>query len=116
MIMEAAGEALIENGTRRATVAAGPIPGRTPINVPKNTPMKQNRRLMGIKATEKPIMTRSHINLFRFLLYFQDNESKHFIKIFKSITPPNSLPSPRGRVRVGGNSLELMFSVCHPKA
>jgi hypothetical protein len=41
-------------GKRMEMVATGPIPGRTPIRVPINTPKKQKRRFVGIKATLKP--------------------------------------------------------------
>src|SRR5687768_4761526 len=36
-------------------VATGPTPGSTPISVPSTTPMKQYSRLIGVKATPKPI-------------------------------------------------------------
>ena len=32
----------------------GPIPGRTPTMVPISTPMKEARRFVGVRATEKP--------------------------------------------------------------
>src|SRR4051812_20530283 len=39
-----------------AMVATGPMPGSTPINVPKTQPMKQYSRLIGVRATPKPVM------------------------------------------------------------
>ncbi len=43
-------------GRRIYMVATGPRPGRTPISVPMNTPMKQKKRLLGSQATLKPVM------------------------------------------------------------
>jgi hypothetical protein len=41
-------------GKRMEMVATGPIPGRTPIKVPINTPKKQKKRLLRLQATLKP--------------------------------------------------------------
>src|SRR5687767_11248268 len=41
-------------GSNMAIVASGPIPGSTPINVPRKTPMKQNHRFWSDSATLKP--------------------------------------------------------------
>src|SRR5688572_23521580 len=41
-------------GSSIAIVASGPMPGSTPISVPRNTPMKQNHRFCSVRATEKP--------------------------------------------------------------
>src|SRR5687767_11978538 len=41
-------------GSSMAIVASGPIPGSTPISVPRKTPMKQNHRFWNVRATEKP--------------------------------------------------------------
>src|SRR5215468_2583994 len=38
-----------------AMVATGPMPGSTPISVPSRQPMKAYSRLIGVKATPKPI-------------------------------------------------------------
>jgi hypothetical protein len=43
-------------GMRIAIVATGPMPGRTPIRVPIDTPMKQARRLVDVKAVPNPKM------------------------------------------------------------
>jgi hypothetical protein len=45
MIMPEVGGIPKVTGKRMAIVPTGPIPGRTPINVPMKTPIKQNRRL-----------------------------------------------------------------------
>jgi len=47
MMMAETGETLKVVGRSRAIAAAGPIPGRTPISVPKRTPIKQYKRFMG---------------------------------------------------------------------
>jgi len=39
---------------RIAMAAPGPNPGNTPTSVPNRTPMKQMRRLEGIKIMENP--------------------------------------------------------------
>ena len=52
--MALAGAILNVSGSKSAMVATGPIPGNTPISVPKNTPMKHDNKLMGSRATEKP--------------------------------------------------------------
>ena len=41
-------------GMRSAIVLAEPIPGKTPTSVPSRTPVKQLRRLKGVRHTEKP--------------------------------------------------------------
>jgi hypothetical protein len=41
-------------GKSIAMVAVGPRPGRTPTAVPRNTPMRQYKRLIGVAAVEKP--------------------------------------------------------------
>src|SRR4051812_35975640 len=38
-----------------AMVATGPMPGSTPISVPSRQPMNAYSRLIGVKATPKPI-------------------------------------------------------------
>ena len=35
--------------------ATGPMPGRTPMSVPTNTPTKQKKRFIGCSATESPL-------------------------------------------------------------
>jgi len=45
--MEVTGEILKVIGRRMLIVPEGPIPGRTPIRVPINTPTKQYKRLIG---------------------------------------------------------------------
>lgn len=41
-------------GIRIEMVPTGPIPGRTPIRVPINTPIKQYNKLVTVKATCNP--------------------------------------------------------------
>src|SRR3972149_11190438 len=41
-------------GRSRATVRAGPIPGRTPMSVPSETPTAAKRRYCGWSAVAKP--------------------------------------------------------------
>jgi hypothetical protein len=41
-------------GNNMAMVATGPMPGNTPISVPKIQPIKAYNRLMGVNATPKP--------------------------------------------------------------
>src|SRR3954469_11580824 len=42
-------------GSSMAMVATGPMPGSTPIRVPSRQPMKAYSRLIGVKATPKPM-------------------------------------------------------------
>ena len=55
MISAPSGLRLKVTGSNIAIVAIGPMPGRTPINVPIRQPNRQNRRLSGVAATPKPI-------------------------------------------------------------
>jgi hypothetical protein len=41
-------------GRRSDIVPAGPIPGRTPIKVPRKTPIKQYNKFVPVKATLTP--------------------------------------------------------------
>lgn len=41
-------------GSIKAMHPAGPIPGKTPMRVPKKTPMRHNPKSMGFKITENP--------------------------------------------------------------
>ncbi len=45
------------SGIKSATPVIGPIPGRTPISVPRKTPMKQSSRFIGVPATLNPRAT-----------------------------------------------------------
>ena len=42
-------------GRRRAMVAAGPIPGKTPIKVPSKQPTRHMKTLVNVRATPKPV-------------------------------------------------------------
>src|SRR4051812_42885523 len=54
MIRAEVGGTLKVIGSSIAMVASGPIPGSTPISVPRKQPMKQNHRFWSVKATLKP--------------------------------------------------------------
>ena len=41
-------------GSSMAIVASGPMPGSTPISVPRKQPTKQNHRFCSVNATLKP--------------------------------------------------------------
>src|SRR3954466_11881174 len=43
-------------GSSMAMVATGPMPGNTPISVPRMQPTRQYSRLIGVMATPKPVM------------------------------------------------------------
>jgi hypothetical protein len=64
MIMEPTGSIPKVTGNKREMVATGPIPGSTPIRVPINTPRKQKKRLVRLKATLKP-----RVKLFKISIY-----------------------------------------------
>src|SRR5213592_3488341 len=53
-------------GSSIAIVATGPMPGSTPISVPRTQPMKQYSRLIGVTATPKPVarLVRRSMSLF----------------------------------------------------
>jgi len=53
-MIAAVGDIWKVTGNRMAIAPTGPIPGRTPIRVPNKAPKKQDIRLMGCRATEKP--------------------------------------------------------------
>ena len=44
----------VVTGRRRAIVSAGPMPGRTPIAVPRTEPTNAQKRFSGESATTKP--------------------------------------------------------------
>jgi len=54
MMIAVAGGRVKVTGKRRAMVAAGPIPGRTPIRVPTKQPKRHNPRFMGVMAMSNP--------------------------------------------------------------
>src|SRR6185295_14670503 len=56
MISAGVGGRLKVIGSSIAIVASGPIPGSTPISVPRKQPMKQNHRFCHVSATLKPKM------------------------------------------------------------
>ena len=51
MISEAVGGSVNVIGSSIAMVASGPMPGKTPISVPRSTPMKQYHRFCSVSAT-----------------------------------------------------------------
>src|SRR3712207_2700192 len=46
-------------------VAVGPIPGNTPISVPRSAPSRQKPRLVGVSASLNPSMSRSRNSTIR---------------------------------------------------
>ena len=52
-------------GSNIAIVAMGPMPGRTPISVPRRQPMRQNSRFVGVTAAEKPVARFANTSMFR---------------------------------------------------
>ena len=42
------------NGSNKAMVVTGPIPGSTPISVPSSTPARQASRFSGVSAVANP--------------------------------------------------------------
>src|SRR5215213_10287792 len=59
-----------------AMVATGPMPGSTPIKVPSKQPMKAYSRLIGVKATPKPIERLLMRSMF-FVLSTADEAGPH---------------------------------------
>src|SRR5215467_14108422 len=54
MINPVAGGRLVVSGSRMASVAGGPSPGRMPTSVPITTPTATQKRLIGLNAAPKP--------------------------------------------------------------
>src|SRR5689334_6456366 len=54
MISAATGATLKVMGSSIAIVASGPMPGSTPMRVPRKQPMKQYQRFCQVSATLKP--------------------------------------------------------------
>src|SRR5687768_4077410 len=54
MINAVTGSKLKVIGRSMAMVAVGPMPGSTPMIVPRSTPTKQKTMLIGVKAVSKP--------------------------------------------------------------
>jgi hypothetical protein len=50
-------------GNSMAMVATGPMPGRTPMRVPRSAPIKQKRRFAGVVTAEKPNPRESKISI-----------------------------------------------------
>ena len=53
-------------GNNMAMVAVGPRPGSTPIAVPRKTPIRQNNRLLIVKAVSRPIERLARSSMFTF--------------------------------------------------
>jgi hypothetical protein len=49
--------------SRREIAAMGPMPGKTPTNVPKTHPMKQKKRLLGCSTMLKPSSTLFRVSI-----------------------------------------------------
>ncbi|CUJ36683.1 Uncharacterised protein [Achromobacter xylosoxidans] len=56
MIRPATGGSTYVIGSSIAMVGTGPIPGSTPISVPRMQPSRAYSRFSGVNATEKPII------------------------------------------------------------
>src|SRR6185436_11747798 len=54
MMIALAGSILKVRDNRNATAPTGPRPGSTPTSVPTSVPRKQNKRFVGVSATENP--------------------------------------------------------------
>jgi hypothetical protein len=54
MMIAVAGGRAVVTGSRRAMVAAGPIPGRTPMRVPTKHPTRHRITLIGVRAMPNP--------------------------------------------------------------
>jgi hypothetical protein len=50
MMMDETGEKPYVVGRSMDIAPTGPIPGRTPTRVPMNTPIKQNKKFMGLRT------------------------------------------------------------------
>ncbi len=57
MISAAVGSTLAVSGSSIATVSAGPMPGSTPIAVPRKQPTSAHIRFSGVMATAKPLIS-----------------------------------------------------------
>src|SRR5213594_2992266 len=68
MIMAVVGSMRKVSGKRIDTAAVVPIPGRIPTTVPTVTPIKQNSRLAGNKATWKPCKRFDRTSIFKNLV------------------------------------------------
>src|SRR5688572_22894192 len=68
-IMMSADVGFIPNvtGISSAMPAEGPMPGSTPMTVPRNTPMKVYQRLIGCRQTAKPLMMWVRVSMSRVL-------------------------------------------------
>ena len=54
MMKAGTGSSVNVTGRSSATVIAGPMPGSTPIIVPRTTPMSAYRRFVGVSAVANP--------------------------------------------------------------
>jgi hypothetical protein len=54
MIMAASGDDLKVTGNNNDMAPTGPMPGKTPMRVPINTPIKQYNKFKGCSAMLKP--------------------------------------------------------------
>src|SRR4030095_6701161 len=65
MIIAVVGSMRKVSGNRIDTAAVVPIPGRIPTTVPTVTPIKQNSKLAGNKATWKPCKRFDRTSIFK---------------------------------------------------
>src|SRR5688572_16480576 len=61
MMNAAVGSRYAVTGNNSAMVSAGPIPGSTPIAVPSAEPTRAQNRLIGCRATLKPLSRESSV-------------------------------------------------------
>jgi len=70
MIIEPVAPNDSETGRRRATVSAGPRPGRTPTAVPSRTPSSAKPRLAGCAAMSRPSKRSANVSMIVGILSF----------------------------------------------
>src|SRR5438445_12734442 len=63
MISAAVGSTLAVSGSSMATVSAGPMPGSTPMAVPRKQPTRAHIRLIGVMAMAKPCISRLRVSM-----------------------------------------------------
>src|SRR5687768_11208238 len=88
-------------------VAVGPMPGSTPIIVPRRQPMKQYIRLMGVKATPKPIERLLMRSMVRFRSGGQERRPHWELEVQQQ--DEGAIAQHRQHDREDGHFLELEF-------
>jgi hypothetical protein len=75
MINAEAGLTVYVIGKSKAIASAGPIPGKTPTNVPRIVPSRPNIKFVRVKAPAKPVSSDSTLPI-KFLPEFQKEDSR----------------------------------------